>query len=427
MSQVLLLVLDVGPHSLVRVPLRRMPTLRTQLRKVGNLEQFIHNHQPEIFSRRYAQCYPPGIPSLRLSKSSERIYNFMDAQFYGKISLGSPEQNFTVVFDTGSADLWIPSSYCISEACGAHHKFKAFESSSFCHDGRVFGINYGTGHLLGVMARETLKVGEISLLNQEFGESVYEPGYVFVMAKFDGVLGLGYPSLAEIPGNPVFDSMMSQKAIDSPMFSFYLSKSKSPKDPEGELLLGGTDEALYSGSINWTPVTHKGYWQIKIDSVSVQGSSSFCPHGCQAIVDTGTSLIAGPPNEILSLQGLIGATPTSIGEYLIDCARISSLPQITFIISGVEYTLTSESYIRREALGDKEICFSGFMAVDITSDNGQMWILGDVFLSEYYSVYDRGQDRVGFARALHQPSPTSDLGGGPARDQEVWQKPHPTK
>ncbi|XP_041819471.1 nothepsin [Chelmon rostratus] len=393
--RVVLLVLLIWTwtsSALVRIPLRRMPSIRTQLRADGLLPEFLTDHRPDMFNRRYAQCFPPGTPSLRLGRSSEKLYNFMDAQYYGEITLGTPEQNFSVVFDTGSADLWVPSSYCVSQACALHRRFRAFESTSFHQDGRMFGIHYGSGHLLGVMARDTLKVGGLTVLNQEFGESVYEPGATFAMARFDGVLGMGYPSLAEILGNPVFDNMLAQKTVDEPVFSFYISRTSS-SNPEGELLLGGTDQALYTGPINWLPVTAKGYWQIKMDSVAVQGVSSFCPRGCQAIVDTGTSLIAGPTNDILSLQQLIGATPTNIGEFLIDCVRLSSLPHVTFVLGGTEYTLTAEHYIRREMLGDKELCFSGFQAVDIVSPEGPLWILGDVFLTEFYSIFDRGQDQ----------------------------------
>lgn len=64
----------------------------------------------------------------------------------------------------------------------------------------------------------------MTVQNQEFGESVYEPGAAFIMARFDGILGMGYPSLAEILGNPVFDNVMAQNMVEKPIFSFYLSK-----------------------------------------------------------------------------------------------------------------------------------------------------------------------------------------------------------
>ncbi|XP_026219949.1 nothepsin [Anabas testudineus] len=403
MRRLLLVVLLFWTSSaLVRVPLRRVRSIRAQLRAHGLLDQFLKHHRPDMFNRRYAQCFPPGTSSLRLGRSSEKIYNFMDAQYYGEISLGTPEQNFSVVFDTGSADLWVPSSYCVSQACASHRHFRAFESTSFHHDGRMFGIHYGSGNLLGIMARDTLKVAGLTALNQEFGESVYEPGATFVMARFDGVLGMGYPALAEILGNPVFDNMMAQNLVDEPVFSFYLSRKTSNGSLEGELLLGGTDEALYNGPINWLPVTAKGYWQIEMDSVAVQGERLFCPRGCQAIVDTGTSLITGPTNDILILQQHIGATPTNTGEFLVDCVRLSSLPHVTFVLGGTEYSLTAEHYVRKEMFGDREMCFSGFQAVNIVSHEGPLWILGDVFLRQVYSVFDRGQDRVGFAPARHR-------------------------
>lgn len=67
-------------------------------------------------------------------------------------------------------------------------------------------------------------MGSVTMPDQMFGESVYEPGFSFVLSKFDGVLGLSYPTLAEEVGMPVFDNMMSQNKLDKPMFSFYLSK-----------------------------------------------------------------------------------------------------------------------------------------------------------------------------------------------------------
>ncbi|KAK3544835.1 hypothetical protein QTP86_027507 [Hemibagrus guttatus] len=256
----------VDTHMKLRVPLMKMPTLRSHLRATNQLTDFLKDHQVDAFSRRYAQCYPYSLTSLKPGKAAQRLYNFMDAQYYGQISLGTPEQNFTVIFDTGSADLWVPSSYCVSQACAAHHRFKAVESSTYIHDGRIFGIHYGSGHLLGIIAKDKLMVGSMVLPDQVFGESVYEPGMSFVMTKFDGVLGLSYPSLAEELGAPAFDNMMKQKKVEKPMFSFYLNKNGNSTTLGGELLLGGMDEELFIPPINWLPVTLKGYWQIKLDT-----------------------------------------------------------------------------------------------------------------------------------------------------------------
>ncbi|XP_074395846.1 cathepsin E isoform X2 [Zonotrichia albicollis] len=246
-----------------------------------------------------------------------------------------------------------------------------------------------------------MNISNISIKGQDFGESVFEPGTTFVLAHFDGVLGLGYPSLAVGNALPVFDSIMNQQLVEEPVFSFYLKRGDDTENG-GELILGGIDHSLYKGSIHWVPVTEKSYWQIHMNNIKIQGRVALCSHGCEAIVDSGTSLITGPSSQIRRLQAYIGASPSNTGEFLVDCRRLSSLPHISFTIGHREYRLAAEQYIIKESIDDQTFCMSGFQSLDIPTRTGSLWILGDVFMSAFYCVFDRGNDRVGFAKAVHR-------------------------
>ncbi|XP_009988261.1 PREDICTED: cathepsin E-A-like [Tauraco erythrolophus] len=388
--------------AMERIPLIRFKSIKKQLKEKGELEEFWRNHHPDIFARRYLHCFPADI-ALSIGTTSERLYDYMNAQYYGAVSVGTPPQTFTVVFDTGSSNFWVPSAYCISEACSKkrYSKFKSFLSDSYEHGGEAFSLQYGTGELLGIAGKDTLQISNISIKGQDFGESVFEPGMTFALAHFDGVLGLGYPSLAVGNALPVFDSIMNQQLVEEPVFSFYLKRSDDTENG-GELILGGIDHSLYKGSIHWVPVTEKSYWQIHVNNIKIQGRVALCSRGCEAIVDSGTSLITGPSSQIRRLQEYIGASPSHTGEFLVDCKRLSSLPHISFTIGHHEYKLTAEQYVMKESIEDQTFCLSGFQSLDITTRTGPLWILGDVFMSAFYCIFDRGNDRVGFAKAVHR-------------------------
>ncbi|NWT44063.1 PEPC protein, partial [Chroicocephalus maculipennis] len=148
----------------------------------------------------------------------------LQSSYFGEISIGSPPQNFLVLFDTGSSNLWVPSTYCQTPACYNHAKFKPSESSTFISNGRSYNISYGSGTLTVVLGYDTLRIQTITVRKQEFGLSKNEPTQPFYYADFDGILGMAYPSLA-VGGTPTaLQGMLQQDQLTQPIFSFYFSR-----------------------------------------------------------------------------------------------------------------------------------------------------------------------------------------------------------
>jgi len=334
------------------------------------------------------------------------LKDFMNAQYYGEIGLGTPPQPFTVVFDTGSANLWVPSAKCkgFNIACLLHRRYASARSSTYVEDGHPFSIRYGSGSMAGFISVDSLTIGSLTLPNATFAEAVSEPGIAFAITKFDGILGLAYPAISVDGMRPIFQSLLQSGALAEPVFAFYLSKAASAA-PGGVLMLGGIDTNYFTGPIHYFPVSRKAYWQFDMEGIDVGGAPF--ERGSSAIVDTGTSLLVGPTDGVKKLVQTLGlpADAAAIsGQYAIPCERVPDLPTLTFKIAGRDYSLSGEEYVLRlEAGGQKAACLLGVMAMDIPPPAGPLWILGDVFLSKYFSIYDFGNDRVGLA--LANPSP----------------------
>jgi len=331
-------------------------------------------------------------------KTDVVLQNVMDAQYFGEIGIGTPPQKFRVIFDTGSSNLWVPSKHCswFNVACATHRQYKDSASSTFQKNGTAFAIQYGTGSLTGYMSQDSVKMGDITVQRQLFGEAIKEPGYTFVAAKFDGILGMGFPSIAVTGAVPVFNNMMYQKLVDEPVFAFWMNRDPTA-DIGGEMTLGGTDPAHYHGNVTWAPVTLRAYWEFAVEGM-VMGGEELCPGGCKAIADTGTSMMTGPKEAVDKIVKMVGAEGAQ-GVNMVDCDKLGSLPTFTITISGTKFPLTPEQYVMKITEMGQTMCLLAMMGMDIPPLAGPLWILGDVFHGPYYTIYDFGKERVGFAES----------------------------
>nr|NP_001076067.1 pregnancy-associated glycoprotein 11 precursor [Ovis aries]ABD51773.1 pregnancy-associated glycoprotein 11 [Ovis aries] len=380
MKWLVLLGLVAFSECIVKIPLRRVKTMRKTLSGKHMLNNFLKEH------------------AYRLSQISFRgsnltihpLRNIKDVVYMGSITIGTPPQEFQVIFDTGSSDLWVPSDICAIPPCSRHGRFRHLQSSTFRITNKTFSVAYESGSMKGVVVHDTVRIGDLVSTDQPFGLSVTEYGFEGI--PFDGVLGLNYPKLSFSGAIPIFDNLKNQGAISEPVFAFYLSKDKW----EGSVVMfGGVDHRYYKGELNWVPLIQAGDWSVHMDRISMKRKVIACSGGCEAVVDTGTSLIEGPRRLVNNIQKLIGAMPQGFEDY-VSCFAVNTLPSIIFTINGINYPVPARDYILKDSRGH---CYTAFKENRV-SPSRETWILGDVFLRRYFSVFDRGNDRIGLARAV---------------------------
>ncbi|BGP26243.1 aspartic proteinase precursor [Rhodotorula toruloides] len=314
------------------------------------------------------------------------ISNYANAQYYHEITIGTPPQTFKVIPDSGSSNLWVPSVKCSSIACFLHAKYDSSQSSTYKANGSDFAIRYGSGSLEGFISSDTISVGDLQIKHQDFAEATSEPGLTFAFGKFDGIMGIAYDTISVNGVVPPFYNMINQGLIDEQVFSVYLGK----ENDDSEIVYGGIDDKHYQGKIEYFPVRRKGYWEIELEAFKL-GDETLELENTGAAIDTGTSLVAGPSDIMEIVNRDLGAKKAPYGS----CSTVASLPPISFTFGGKDFTLDPKDYI----LESGGTCISPFMGLDIGPADSPIWIIGDVFLRKFYSVYDLKRNAVGFAKS----------------------------
>jgi len=369
----------------------------------------------------------------------------MTSEYIGRIGVGTDRDggaqfNARVVFDTGSTNLWVASVLCKLSPC-SHEKASKFYNPKKSLTQKEFvtkegapstsdiDIVFGTGELKGPLRVDTYRVGPMAVKHQPFAMIREMTGRVFESFPFEGILGLGFPSLSFGGITPFFEHVIDQKLLKNNEFSFYLNAD--PTKPSA-ILWGGVNKSLYTGPIRMFPVVQPHYWAIELVDFRI-GDKSYGDGGMKRLIfDSGTTFFTAPPMIYDEVVHRLKPAPCSAVES--DSERYAPLVYVLRSASGKKYELTlpqdiymlGDSSQGASAL-DEGHCKPAFMQLDVPRQYGPAMILGEVFMRSFFTVFSRGsgdvrEARIGFARARRGVAPggLADPGGlQPAAEAEA--------
>jgi hypothetical protein len=324
-------------------------------------------------------------------------------EYYVDITIGGTQ--FAVQLDSGSSTLAVASTTC--SGCGSglatlsptSAGFSAIPcggscSSCYASSGQCgFTVGYGDGsRISGPLAYDTIQIGGYSTSTAAFGLMQQASGDF--SSGTTGIFGVAYANLNCNPNcNPtVLDKIVQQSGIPY-VFGVCLNTDGGVWD------LGFADPNKASGgSIQYTPITRAGYYQVTLNTLGVSGTSlSYAASSDTTIVDSGTTLLLLSQSAFSAVQSQLLSMNLPQGSTLfaqaLSCAfvsDISSFPSLTFSFqNSVTVTLPPSAYLLN--MGGTQYCFG----IDTTGSG--MSILGDVFMQNFYVVFDQQNSRVGFA------------------------------
>ncbi|EMD37833.1 hypothetical protein CERSUDRAFT_50799 [Gelatoporia subvermispora B] len=370
-------------------------TARTHNKHRQNMINLKNNMGYEAFPEKGAEIKPVmsyNTTSWRHYEKRQKeptIDESNDLEWAGTISIGTPAQSFLIDFDTGSSDLWVPNIACTSSTCKSKHRYNPASSSTKANQTGTFSIQYGDGSTVsGPVYTDKVTVAGITAANQYFSP-VTTVSTFFAGEPADGILGMAYPGISNLGKSPYFNTAFTQKTAAANVFAMKLAKSGS------ELYLGGTDTALYKGTIEYQPLsTSNRFWQLGNAKALV--GTNVTNSGFQTIIDSGTTIMYGPPAAVQALYAAIPGSKlydSTNGYYTFPCA---TPPTVSFNWGGKNWVVSTANFNLGTTARGAKTCIGALAGKDLGLGSG-VWLLGDSFMKNQYNVFSFAQNAVGFA------------------------------
>jgi len=325
-----------------------------------------------------------------------------DVGYLATIQMGTPPQNFLILMDSGSADLWVGSENCQSQGgggCGNHNFLGPQSSSSFVDTGNPFEVTYGTGQVSGDIVNDDVSIAGLTLNNHTFGVANTESvDFSSDSTPFDGLMGLAQSTLSQQQTLTPIESLASAGLVPAPIVSYKIPRLADNLN-DGEITFGALDPTKFdSATLVTVPnVNTQGFWEAALDAATVNGVNTGLT-GRTTILDTGTTLMVLPAADAQTIHDNIqGAASDGQGGFTVPCTLTDS---VALTYSGQVFTIDP-----------RDIAFSPVDASDPTGNctsgitSGQIggateWLVGDTFLKNAYFSTDVTQNTVSLAKLV---------------------------
>ncbi|KAI6219840.1 Peptidase A1 domain-containing protein [Aphelenchoides fujianensis] len=413
-----------------KIPLKHVPSHRSRLIRERKFDELLRWTEHRESVRNASR-----VLRLNTQTAKQPLRDLTDAEYFGTISLGTPPQEFSVIMDTGSANLWVPDVKCSKQpfVCKRYNKdeslcknfghkmccpfqpnhfeigetvdtcinqaqYDSSRSSTYQSTAVNFYVAYGTGDAWGVIGKETLRfggasdTGALTVQDVKFGQTSFM-GDFFYDNTVGGILGLAFESLANQDMKPPLIKAYEDQLID-PMFTVYLEHKGYDNVTGGQLTYGAFDEDnCDKNTLKYVQLSVVGYWQFAVQSISANGDA-ISSDGWEFISDTGTSNVYFPPDVYQKIAQKIFSKRTI--PTVVDCSLTF---KVDLRIDGNTYTMTEKHLLVQADKAGKDC----YVALESGAFGESLYILGDPWLRAYCHLHDYGQKRIGLAVPKTKP------------------------
>ncbi|CAD8074490.1 unnamed protein product [Paramecium sonneborni] len=335
-------------------------------------------------------CIQIQLSKFKVLKSIDafKLSNYDNVQYYGPIQIGTPNQQLSVIFDTGSPYLWVPSDKCSILQCHYSKRFQTSKSSTYKNFSKSDEVEYASGNCKGFWGSDYVQLlsdgntrveAKILFIYQDSG---------FSELQSDGLLGLSNDK--EIDN--IFDLAYKKGSIKSNLFAMELKNTN-----EQSLFYYDEIPNEIMDNVEWVRILRKDYWTVKVLNIYVNEHPIKTGNLKEALIDSGTSLLYLPENVVYKVFEELILKDCRFLESYVFCPcqiprdKVEDYPKIKVFLEGIILELDINDYMMRDIIY-YGLCFIGIQ-IETQMD---LMIFGDIVMRKYVIVFDKENNKIGF-------------------------------